>query len=219
MRKRRRNNLGLIALEPRWMFDGAAVADAAHAVPDAAAKALIPDAPAPVEVRAADPAQDGGRKEVVFVDTALANAPALEAGIKAGIEVVEIGGGQDGLAQIAQWADSHNGYDSITIMALGAEGGLQLGSHAVTDADLSSAATKAEMAEIGSALKAGGDIIIDASSVGRGTDGRQLVNDMASATGATVGAFSEGTNGWALDAASDTMLVQAADPSLDGGKT
>ena len=59
--RRKRINLGLMALEPRWMFDGAAVVDAAHAAPDAAAKALIPDAPAPV--------QDCGKLEVVFVDT------------------------------------------------------------------------------------------------------------------------------------------------------
>jgi AraC-like DNA-binding protein len=32
---RRRSNLGLMALEPRWMFDGAAVVDAAHAAADA----------------------------------------------------------------------------------------------------------------------------------------------------------------------------------------
>lgn len=36
-----------LALEQRFMFDGAAVADAAHALPDAGALALIPDTPAP----------------------------------------------------------------------------------------------------------------------------------------------------------------------------
>jgi hypothetical protein len=51
--KRRHNTLGLMALEPRWMFDGAAMADAAHAAPDVAARAQIPDAPAPVEVKIA----------------------------------------------------------------------------------------------------------------------------------------------------------------------
>lgn len=40
----RHPNLGLIAIEPPWMFDGAAAADAA---PDAGAKARVPDTPAP----------------------------------------------------------------------------------------------------------------------------------------------------------------------------
>ena len=54
--RRRLNHrrLGPLALEQRFMFDGAAVTDAAHAALDAAAKSAIPDAPAPVEVRAAD---------------------------------------------------------------------------------------------------------------------------------------------------------------------
>ena len=80
--RRQRIDLGLLALEPRWMFDGAAVADAAHAVPDAAAKALIPNVPMPVEVRAADPSKDNGKKEVVFVDTSVADYKTLEAAIK-----------------------------------------------------------------------------------------------------------------------------------------
>lgn len=40
----RHPNLGLIAIEPPWMFDGAAAVDAA---PDAGAKARVPDTPAP----------------------------------------------------------------------------------------------------------------------------------------------------------------------------
>jgi large repetitive protein len=126
--KRRRNNLGLMALEPRWMFDGAAAVDAAHAAADASAKALIPDAPAPVEVRAADPSKDGGKKEVVFIDTSVADYKTLEAAVKPGVEIEEIDGGRSGLAQMAKWAETHTGYDSITILSHGAEGAVKIGS-------------------------------------------------------------------------------------------
>ena len=83
-------------LEQRLMFDGAAVdttsavvQDAAHAGADAATKALIPVVPPALEVRSADPSQDNGHKEVVFVDTAIANYKTLEAGIRAGVGIVE----------------------------------------------------------------------------------------------------------------------------------
>jgi sugar lactone lactonase YvrE len=220
--RRKRANLGLLALEPRWMFDGAAAADAAHAAPDAAAKALIPDAPAPVQVRAADPIQDSGKKEVVFVDTSVAGYQTLEAAVKPGVEVEEIDGSQSGLAQIAKWAETHTGYDSVTVIGHGTEASLQLGTDTITDASLSNVVTRAELAEIGSAMKSGGQLLIDANGVGQGADGHRLVADIATATGATVGAFTDSTGqdgNWTLDSSTGAIQVQAADPSLNGGKT
>ncbi len=82
------------------MFDGAALVDAAHAATDAAIKAV----PAALVVREAAPSKDGGRKEVAFVDISVKDYKTLEAGIRDGVEIVEIGGGNDGLAQLAQWA-------------------------------------------------------------------------------------------------------------------
>ena len=226
-RKNSRINLaaGILALEPRMMFDGAAVVDAAHAAADAAAKALIPDVTVPAVVRTADPSKDSGKKEVVFVDTALANYQALEAAVKDGVGIVEIDGGQSGLAQMAKWAEANTGYDSITVIGRGSEASLQLGTDTIADASLSGAATQAEMAEIGAALKSSGELLIEANSVGQGLDGQLLVKDMGIATGATVGAFSDttdpsGADGhWTLDTSTGAIQVQPADPSLNGGKT
>ncbi|MGL4409183.1 MAG: hypothetical protein ACRCTU_12390, partial [Zoogloea sp.] len=78
------------ALEQRFMFDGAAVVDAAHALPDATQTALIPEVSAPVVIRQADASLNNGKKEVAFVDTSVANYKALEADIQNGIEIVEI---------------------------------------------------------------------------------------------------------------------------------
>jgi len=239
-RNRRKNNLGLMALEPRWMFDGAAAVDAAHAAPDASAKALIPDAPAPVQIRAADPSQDGGKKEVVFVDTSVANYQALEAAVKPGIEIEEIAGGQSGLAQMAKWAETHPGYDSISVLSPGAEAQVNIGTDALTDAGLSNPTTQAELAEIGAALKAGGDLMLYGSDVAMGSDGQQFIADIASATGAVVAASDAPiglVGNWTLDRSTGTIdatafaapayagdlyiaptEVQAADPALDGGK-
>ena len=207
------------------MFDGAAAVDAAHAVPDASAKALIPDAPAPMQVRGADPAQDGGRKEVVFVDTSLANYQALEAAVKPGVEIEEIGGDQDGLAQMAKWAETHTGYDSISVIGQGTDVAIRIGTHTLTDAGLSDGATGVELAEIGSALKAGGELLVFGDNGASDTQGRQFARDLAAATGATVGVFgdpadSTGSDGnWVLQTSTGVIELQAAHPALDGGKT
>ena len=209
-RKRQRIDLGLMALEPRWMFDGAAAVDAAHAAPDASAKALIPEVPAPVQVRAADPAQDSGKKEVVFVDTSLLNYQTLEAAVKPGVEIEEIGGGQSGLAQMAKWAETHTGYDSISLLSHGSEASIQVGTDVVTDASLSDATIQAELAEIGSALKAGGDLLVYGCDVAKGADGRQFVNDLAAATGANVAASTDVTGkdgNWVLEYSSGVTVA------------
>ena len=85
----------LLSLEQRFMFDAAAVAtaaDAAHAKPDAAALALIPDVVVPATVREADAHINHDKKEVAFIDTSIAGYKALEADIPAGLEIVEIDG-------------------------------------------------------------------------------------------------------------------------------
>src|ERR1700761_3379562 len=102
----------MFGLEPRLMFDGA-IANAATKAAKAAPAVL------PVQVRAADPSQDAGKKEVVFVDSSLSNWQALVAGIKPGVEVDVIDGTQGGLAQIANWASTHSGYDSVHILSSG----------------------------------------------------------------------------------------------------
>ena len=210
--RRKRINLGLMALEPRWMFDGAAMADAAHAAPDAAAKALIPDAPAPVQVRAADPSKDGGKKEVVFIDTSVTGYKTLEAAVKPGIEIEEIDGGQSGLAQMAKWAETHTGYDSISLLSHGAEATILAGTDVITDASLSDPVVQAELAEIGSALKAGGDLLVFGCDVAKGADGQQFITDLAADTGADVGASTDATGAadlggnWTLEAHSGTAL-------------
>ncbi len=226
---RRNRSLGIMALEPRLMFDGAAVATAAaavadhhadpaaHAAPDAAAKATIPQVAAPTEVRAADPAQDGGKKEVAFVDTSIDNYKALEAGIKAGVEIVEISGGQSGLAQMAAWAETHSGYDTIHVFSHGTEGSFRVGSDTITDATLQTTTTQAELAEIGSALKAGGDIMLYGCDVANGADGQKFINDLSSGTGATVYASTDATGSsalggdWVLEAKSTTVASDHSD--------
>ena len=205
----------IMALEPRMMFDGAAGVDAAHAAIDAAAKALIPAVPAPVEVQAANPSLDGGKKEVVFVNTSITGYKTLEAAVAQGVEIEELSPHADGLAQIALWAESHSGYDSISIIGHGTEASIQIGATLVVDGVLSTPVVQAELGAIGSALKAGGDFMLYGCDVAKGADGQQFIADIARDTGAVVeaathlvGATAEGGS-WVLDASSGPITTRA----------
>ena len=238
-RARRASRALLIALEPRYLFDGAVVvtaADAAHqasphtdqpGAPDPLAQALtnhvLPADPtagvsAPTQVRAADPVQNGGKKEVAFVDSSVADYQALVDGVRAGVEVEVINGGQSGLAQMAKWAETHTGYDAIHVLSHGAEAQLHLGTDTVTDAGLATTATQVELAEIGHAMNTGGDLLLYGCDVGAGSDGQRFVADLAAATGADVaasvdesGAAALGGN-WALERSVGTIETPALAP-------
>jgi hypothetical protein len=213
----------LLALEQRFMFDGA-VADAAHAAQPAHDSAPPPVPPA-VQVRAAEPAKDEGKKEVVVVDTSLANYKSLEAGVRDGVGIVEFDGSRDGLAQIAQWAAGQSGLDAIHILSHGSQGMVDLGSTQLTEASLSSSATQAELAQLGQALTAGGDLLLYGCDVAAG-DGAQLLAGIAKATGADVAASTDTTGAarlggnWTLEAHDGSIEARAlALTQYDGALT
>jgi hypothetical protein len=191
-----------MALEPRIMFDGAAVADIAHAAQDAVADkvvaATLPDAPPAVEVRAADPAQNQGRKEVAFIDTGVADYQTLMEGVRAGIEVVLIDAGQSGLAQMAEWGQSHSDYDAIHVLCHGSSGTIRLGADVISSATLSDTTVRAELAVLGRALTANGDLMIYGCSVAAGQAGLNFLAGMVGATGADVAASDDPTGAAAL---------------------
>jgi len=205
----------LLALEQRFMFDGAAVADAAHAAGDAAVLAQVAAVPAAVEVRAADPTLDNGKKEAVLVDTSVADYKTLEAGIAAGMAIIEFDGSKDGLAQIANWAAGQSGYDAIHILSHGSEATLNLGTTVLTDSRLADSLVQAELAELGHALKAGGDLLLYGCDLAANSDGAQFLSDLAAATGADVAASTDATGAaakggdWTLEAATGAIEATA----------
>ncbi|MBI1207738.1 MAG: DUF4347 domain-containing protein [Azospirillum sp.] len=228
-----------LALEPRYLFDGAAAASAADAAStpdhpadqpatatDPVAEALAnhtppaadpappetgaddlntspiaapitaTDAPAPQELRAGDPSQNDGKREVVFIESNVADYQTLVDGVKAGVEVVLLDATQDGLSQIAQWAQGHSGYDAIHIISHGAEGTLYLGTETLTDATL--AGRQSDLATIGNALTPDGDLLLYGCDVAKGADGLTLVQDLATGTGADVAASTDDTGAASL---------------------
>ncbi|MEI7609884.1 MAG: DUF4347 domain-containing protein, partial [Rhodospirillaceae bacterium] len=185
----------------------------AHAAPTVEEQALIPDVSAPTLLRAADPTQDSGKREVVFIDCSVADYQTLVNGVRAGVEIELIGGGQDGLAQMALWAESHFGYDAIHVLSHGAEGSLFLGTNTLTDASVDTLVTQAELAEIGSALNAGGDLMLWGCDVGKGALGAAFVQRLAQISGANVASSSDTTGidgDWILERS--VGVIEAGSP-------
>ncbi|HYD59144.1 MAG TPA: DUF4347 domain-containing protein [Noviherbaspirillum sp.] len=160
------------------------------------------------------------KKEVVFVDTSVADYKTLKAGVAPGMEVVEIDPGQSGLAQIAEWAETHGGYDAIHILSHGNEATLFLGSDALTSDKLLSAAVRGELAKLGSALKPGGDLLLYGCNMAAGVDGQQFIASLAAAAGVDVAASTDETGAvdkggdWSLEAQTgsiDTHALQITD--------
>lgn len=210
-----------MALEARVMFDGAAVdaaasaaAAAERAAQDAAAResatkvvCKVPETPAPVapardvDVRtepggprvlaAGDPAANGGRREVVFVDGAVSDWQTLVAGLGTGLEVVLLDSSRDGLQQIADYLQGRNDIDAIHLVGHGESGKIQLGTASLDSDHLSS--YLASLAAIGAGLKADGDLLLYGCDVGQGELGVNFLKQLALHTGADVAASSDAT--------------------------
>ena len=238
------------ALEARMLFDGAVVATvdqaastqqadsstAASASSDAAADSSAADASQDQATSGTDSqnsdsqntaddlavASDPVRKEVVFIDTSVANYQSLVNGVKSGVEVVLLDASQDGLSQIAVWAQTHSGYDAIHIISNGDEGSLSLGNITLDNSSLSS--RSADLAVIGSALTDSGDILLYGCDVAQGSDGLAFISELAALTSADVAASDDLTgaaslNGdWTLEAQvgdieSSSVLTETAQNS------
>ncbi|UTH76148.1 Ig-like domain-containing protein [Chromobacterium sp. IIBBL 290-4] len=235
------NRLLLQALEPRMMFDGAAAASVAEAVQHAFVShhdvtaalqrhgemnAASPQAaPSPAEamagaasLRDSNPhASAANAPQVVFVESDVVNYQSLISQLPANYQVVILDSSKDGLAQIAQWAQTHSGYGAIHIISHGQENDLQLGTTELTTANVAN--YQAELATIGQALRPGGDILLYGCDVAEGSDGAALVNAIAQESGRVTagstdltGAASLGGD-WTLEYATGKLHVATLDLS------
>ncbi|TAK60156.1 DUF4347 domain-containing protein, partial [Methylobacter sp.] len=187
----------MMALEPRIMFDGAAVETVAEAaaepsspVQDAAAieTANLVEAAADVPPPAV---QAPVRTEVLFIESNVTDYQMLIEGAKPGTEVHVLDAGQDGLAQMAQILDGRSGIDAIHIVSHGSEASVGLGSLTLTAQNLSDHA--ADLAAIGHALNQNADILLYGCNVAQGSDGEAFIEALTQATQADIVASTDAT--------------------------
>lgn len=205
-----------LALEQRFMFDGAGAADAAHAVVDGAAAtdAAADTAGALRHALMAEAAPaTSPRQEVVFVDSQVANLAELLAGLSGNAEVVILDASKDGLQQMADYLQGRSGLDAIHLLSHGADGTVQMGNVWLASNNL--AEHRAALESIGAALKADGDLMLYGCDVGQGEKGQAFLDQLASVTGADVAASVDDTGAaalggnWSLERSSGAIETSA----------
>ncbi|WP_369057533.1 DUF4347 domain-containing protein, partial [Burkholderia gladioli] len=137
-----------------------------------------------------------GQTDVVFIDPSVANYQTLIAGLPAGTQYVVLDAGSDGFAQIASYLRSHQGVESISLISHGTDGAIQAGSTWLTASDFSAYST--QLAQIGAAMKPGGDFLIYGCDVAQQADGQALVQQIAGVTHLNVAASIDATGAAAL---------------------
>ncbi|SCX69741.1 protein of unknown function [Pseudomonas sp. NFACC32-1] len=198
------------------LFDGAVAATVADAAqPDAqptaeAAKTPTADQSADSshapqgQVDATQAAVPG--KSVVFVDSRVKDAANLLQGVAPGTQVVQLDAGKDGLQQIADYLDTHQGISSVQIIAHGNAGDLWLG-NSYLSADNVQARSEV-LAQIGQDMNVGGDILIYGCYTAEGDRGLSLVDSLAQLTGRDVAASNDRTGlggDWDLEIATGNI--------------
>ncbi|WLI06888.1 Ig-like domain-containing protein [Pseudomonas sp. FP597] len=205
----------IMFLEPRMLFDGAVAATVADAAqPDAqptaeAAKAPTADQPADThapqgQVDATQAAVPG--KSVLFVDSRVKDSASLLEGVAPGTQVVQLEASKDGLQQIADYLDSHQGVSSVQIVAHGNAGDVWLG-NSYLSADNVQARSEV-LARIGQDMNVGGDILIYGCYTAEGERGLSLVDSLAQLTGRDVAASTDRTGlggDWDLEIATGNI--------------
>ncbi|MBB3902799.1 tandem-95 repeat protein [Methylobacterium brachythecii] len=218
------------ALEPRFVFDGAAAASAAQTQSDAAAQAhgetaeqsadtshaeaADKSSAAPVAAGPhAETASANGRHEIVVIDKSVADWQTLLAGIPSSAEVILIDAGTDGFDRLADALKGRSDIDAIHILSHGSAGDLHLGSAELTAQSIQGRYA-ADLAIIGNALTATGDILIYGCDFAAGEVGARAAELLAQATGADVAASDDATGDTALGGDWD---LEVHDGSIETG--
>ncbi len=237
-----------MALEPRFMFDAAGAATAADSAEqaqadaeaeqatqqesdtsssnsdssqseDAATQPNVPASGSEFDVlRTVDAAQNGGRKEVVFIDGSLTGIDDLIADIGDGVEIVVLDGNADGLDQIVAWAAQNADFDALHIISHGAEGVVYLGNMTLNSETVIARAD--DLAAIGASLTESGDILLYGCRVAGG-DGKAFADALALATGADIAASIDDTGAsnlggdWELEYATGALEGMAYSSSYE----
>ncbi len=201
--KQRLGANGLLALEPRIVFD-AAVVVTADATADQVAEQQAADAvdsPPPAEptLNAADALPldqievlNASRSEVAFIDGSVDDVDQILAGIDPSVEIVMLDPTQDGLEQIVAALDGREPVDAIHIIAHGDQGKLFLGNE-VLDVESMQGEHLDELTAIGNALSADADILIYGCNFTGGVAGLEAAVLLGAITGADVAASTDDT--------------------------
>ena len=204
----------MIALEPRMLFDGALGIDLGVK----ASAALQGETLAATDTTAAPRIQDTSsaasaagavteksvvekaaerlgiapeppvRNEIVFVDSTIQGHEALIAGLSPNAKVVMLDPTRDAIDQIADYMDGERNVDAIHVLSHGSAGNLILAGQTYS-ADRLTQEYATDLARIGHAQSADGDILLYGCDVGKGSAGERFIDTLSAITGADIAAW------------------------------
>ena len=125
-------------------------------------------------------------KQIVFIDPTVKDQHLLLQGIDPAIEIVHLGGGEDGVRQIADHMTRRREIDAIHIICHGAPGSMNLGSTTLDRTNLNRYFV--ELAHVGRAMHEGGNIMLYGCEVAAGEPGAAFIEGIAKLTGTAVAA-------------------------------
>lgn len=128
---------------------------------------------------------------VVFIDGSLADIPAIVAGLAPTITPIVLDAEQDGVQQMVDALTGISGLDAIHIFSHGASGQLQLGATRLNADNLVD--YRSQLAALGQALSADGDLLLYGCELAQGADGIRFIDRLARYTGADVAASDDVT--------------------------
>ncbi len=203
----------LVALEPRIMFDGAALATGAEVLQDTTTtdQTVIPgiDGETSTGSTNTDTSDDAlwssgltlsapsDRKEIVFIDTSVDDFQTLMEGIDPNAEVILLDSTRDGIEQIAEILGERRDIDAVHIISHGDSGELRLGT-GVLNLTSMQAAYADELATIHQSLTEEADFLIYGCNFGEGDGGQEAASLLAELTGADIAASDDLTGTEAL---------------------
>ena len=218
----------LLVLEPRIMFDGAAVATGAEVAADqvaqeqaeaAATSETNADTSSPETTEQAalfealtsyGRASVSERREIVFIDTRVEDYQTLMEGIDPNAEVILLDSTRDGVEQIAEVLNGRTNIDAIHLIAEGNEAELHLGTTFLTQ-DAISGQYADLFTQIGQSLSAEADLLIYGCNFGQGEAGLEAMESLAELTGVDIAASTDRTGhtteyaNWDLEISTGTI--------------
>ncbi|HRL77814.1 MAG TPA: DUF4347 domain-containing protein, partial [Candidatus Accumulibacter phosphatis] len=135
-------------------------------------------------------------RQVVFVDSRVADYQTLIDGLAEGSEWYLLHAGEDGIGQMERILSGYGDLDAIHVFSHGSPGALYLGNTVLNGENLDD--YRIQLAEIGSSLTEAGDILLYGCEVGAGETGQDFNMVLAHVTGADVAASTNPTGAAAL---------------------
>lgn len=220
------------ALEPRQLFDGAAVTEAAHHAdnpldtqhhenaPDASKAVFVPPAsvPAPASITAPAPADATAPHEVYVVDSHVQNWQSLVSQLPEGSRVLVLDSQHSGLEQINEALKNDKNITAIHIISHGASDEITLGSDKLNDKTI--AQYQQQLETLGEKLTTDGDILLYGCNVT--AKDTILITRMADYTHADIAASNDETGSatkaadWTLESRTGVIETRSLELAYDG---